>query len=112
MTTQEFLSQLTDGSFSDSTIQEARAIIGDATELTPELAAKVAECLEREIEEDLKDVEIDPADATALEQELATELAAIEAATAKGYATAEKSLQDLVDMSQKVDVLERLHPNS
>ena len=111
MTTQEFLSQLTEGTFSEATIQEVHTIVGDATEMSHELAAKVAECLEREIEDELKDVEIDPATATALEQELATELASIEEITAKGYAIAEKNLQELVDMSQKVDVLERLHSN-
>jgi len=112
MTTQEFLSQVTDENFSAETQQEIRTIIGTATEMTPELAEQLSDCLERDIENDLKDVTVDPAAEAALEQELSTELSRIEGTTKLGYETVGKNLQELAEMSQKVDVLERLHTSA
>ena len=111
MNPQEFLSQIPPDTFSEATLQEVRAIIGDATEMTPEMADRVAECMEREMDEDLKDVEVDPAAVAILEQKLEADLAQIDAMTDAGTAAVEKDLQELADMSQKVDVLERLHSN-
>ena len=109
MTTQEFLSQFSDGLFSEAVMQEIMDIIGSSTEITPELATQLAEVLEREIDEDLKDVEVDPVTLHELENKLETELKILEDDMSKTQETFDSNMSELVDMSKKVDVLERLH---
>jgi adenylosuccinate lyase len=109
MTTQEFLSKLTPDIFSEPTRMEVQNILGTATEITPELADQVAECLEREIDAALQDVEVDSARVQAIEAKAAADLAAVEETVNKNFAVIQQNVSQLVDMSKKVDVLERLH---
>ena len=109
MTTQTFLSKLTPGLFSDVTLQQVHTIIGSATEITPELAAQLTACLEREIDDSLKNVVLEPETEAALDLELTIELAAAEEEAQKANELVENNLSTLQDMSKKVDVLERLH---
>ncbi len=109
MTTQEFLADLANEPFSDATKAEVASIIGTETVLTPDLLIKITECLEADVDEDLKDVEIDQAEADQLQKELDETLKAIEAEAVAAEAEMEKDVRELDELAQKVDVLERLH---
>jgi hypothetical protein len=109
MTSQKLLSKITPDTFSEATIAEVKNIIGTSTVITPELAEHITECLEREIDADLQDVELDPEVASTLELELSVELAAAERNAKEAQEQVEKNLNSLLDMSKRVDVLERLH---
>ena len=109
MTTQEFLTQLEASPFSEATKAEARSLIGTAAEITPEIKQQVLDCLQREVEEELKDIAIDPAEAATLEAQLDESLKAIEQEAADDQIHVEQEVRELSELSQKIDVLERLH---
>jgi len=109
MTTQEFFQSLEASAFSEQTKHYIKAAIGDADEFTPEIKETVLFLMENDIEADLADVSIDTAEAAQIEQELETELDRIEQSATEDVATVEREVNELIDMSKKVDVLERLH---
>lgn len=109
MTTQEFLQKLDASSFSDHIKADIRAAVSDATELTPALKATVLALMQTDIELDLADVAMDSAEVQQIEKELEDSLDQIEKEAQQDVETVEREVRDLADMSQKVDVLERLH---
>jgi hypothetical protein len=111
MTTQEFLTRLEATPFSDAAQTDVRALVGDAVEMTPELHAQIMARLEREIDEDLKDIPVPAKEAEALEKELATKLADVERTLDENYALLEKDVVKLADLEQRAEVLARLNAN-
>lgn len=109
ITTQEFLVQVMATPFSDKVKQEIASMLAGTAELTPELHTQVIERLEQEIDEELEDIEMDPADAAELEKEVTEQLDLLEKNTTEAIETAESQMRELDEMSQKVDILERLH---
>lgn len=110
MNTQEFLTNLDTSAFSEQTREKMRALIGDTTEITPELKASLLALMQEEIEQDLGDVPLDTMEAQTIEKELSDALEQIEQEAQADIETVEREVRELADMSQKVDVLERLHP--
>ena len=109
MTTSEFLVEFANEPFTESTKAAVIALIGDASEITPELSLAIASLLEDELENDLKDITIDPVEVEKLTKQLETELLTIEQEASADEATMEQEVRELDDLSKKVDVLERLH---
>jgi predicted DNA-binding protein len=110
MDTQEFLSIITADAFSEETMQKVHAVIGDSTKVTVDMVAQVSEILEHEIDDNLKDVEVDPEVLQALQNEADTQIAQADALANETYEIVQRNLSELIDLSKKVDVLERLHP--
>jgi hypothetical protein len=109
MTTQELDSLITPGAFSEATMQKVHGLIGSASELTPEMVEQIMECLANEMDEELKDVELDPETEKEIEDEANAQIAEVDALAEENYQSTQQNLNELIDMSKKVDVLERLH---
>jgi hypothetical protein len=109
MTTQEFLQNLDASSFSDHIKEDIRAAVGGATEFTPALKATVLALMQTDIELDLAGVPMDSAEVQQIEKDLENSLEQIEKEAQQDVEAVEREVRELADMSQKVDVLERLH---
>jgi hypothetical protein len=105
----KFLADLEKEPFSDETKTTVKSIIGDAPELTPELLMLITEVLQDDVERDLAGIPVDSDEVLKIQQELEQGLLAIEQEASADEAVMEEEVQELADLSKKVDILERLH---